>query len=490
VADRKRAVTSGDPEFSDRVLPAALDVERQVLKAVLVDPSDDGRVLAQVADLARWAFYDPRHKLIWGAITSLHADHLRPDLVSVRDRLKRDGEFEEAGGLSYVSELVDGSWFGTALLGQWVATLRERAGRRGLIRKLQALVDDAYRGKNADGETLGLDVLVSGTMTAANQVATMAMEEDAVVPFATLRDQAMADLEQELFGGQVGIPTGLQAIDSKLRGGGFMKGQLCYIGARPSRGKTSLLVQIAEHAVDPNIFGPDQAKRALFFSLEMPGREIMKRRLLSWASVDIQAVREWGNESQKALALSRLAQAAEQIQHRQFLLTTNAPRSIDRLRAECHREKARHGLDIVFIDYLGFVRGAKGTERKSLYEKVTENSTALHDLAVELDVPIVVGVQLNRDSAKKKGRTQHGIEPEATEPSLADFRDSGGIEQDADIAILIHQATTVNALETGPAELILAKQRNGWTGKVPVFFKGEFARFEDVEQIQQTTIGG
>lgn len=463
----------------ERVLPHAYDAERAVLSGVLADPTENCDWYHQVSDLGEWAFYDPRHKHVWRAIKAVMEHAQRPDLVEVKDRLERLGTLEKAGGIQYLAGILDHFHGGRASMAGWAALLRSKAGMRGFIRRMSELVDDAYRGVDADQEQVTPEMLTSRAMNVANEISNGVMTET-VQTFERLADEAILELQAELEGQLVGIRTGLQAVDCKLRGGGLMKGQLVYIGARPSRGKTALLVQIAEAAAL-------QGKRALFFSLEMPAREVMKRRLLAEARVDIQTVRQWGDHHQRELALAAVGAAMARLYPRPFMLTTNAARNIERLRAECHREKARNGLDMVLVDYLGFVRGSKSSDRKSLYERVTENSLALHELAVELDVPVVVGVQLNRESAKQ-GRKRHGEEQEHRAPTLADFRDSGSIEQDADIALLIHQASTPNALERGDAQLILAKQRNGWTGSCPVFYEANYARFEDLQYAEQQNL--
>lgn len=430
-------------------LPVDLTAERVLLRTVLEDYSDAGTAFHVVADLPPSAFYDPAHRLLWRAARAAAEAGRRVDVEAVRERLEAAGELEQAGGLRFLGTFADGvpRTGDVAAVG---ARLRELAALRGVA----AALDHALVGVRSGASLADTREAVYRGVAEAERLA----DAGGTLEPGHVTREALDELEAEIMGQAVGLPTGVPDLDARLRGGGLLRGQLVYIGARPSRGKTALLTQVAEAA-------SRAGRRVLFVSLEMPGREIQKRRLLAAAGVSVELVRR-APQAEREAAVGALARAFAGVARDSIRLTDNGARTVAAIRAECFRERAARGLDLVVVDYLGYITNPR--QRASLYERTTENSNALHALAVGLDVPVVVGVQLNRSSEA------HG---QPRRPSLADFRDSGAVEQDADLAILIHQEGATGAIQAGPAELILAKNRSGWTGPIGVHFDADRVRF-------------
>lgn len=440
-----------------RTLPADLVAELVLLRSCLEDYSTNGSAFAAVADLPVAAFYNPVHGTIWRAARAAAAAGRRVDLEAVREQLAAAGDLNRVGGLAFLATFTDGvprSSDPAAV----AARLRDLAALRAVAAGLdRALVGIGEGAPLADTREAVYRAVVDGEALA---------QAGGTLDPADVTREALGELEAEIMGTAVGIPTGLVDLDGVLRGGGWQRGQTVYIGARPSRGKTALLTQAAEAALRAG-------RRVLFVSLEMPGREIQKRRLLAAAGVSIERARRASQPAREA-AVGALARAFESVARDGLRLTDCGARTVGAIRAECFRERAARGLDLVVVDYLGYISNPR--QKASLYERTTENSNALHALALDLDVPVLVGVQLNRASEG------HG---QPRRPSLADFRDSGAIEQDADLALLVHQEGAVNAIQDGPAELILAKQRNGWTGTVNVRFDSSRVRFANAARAQE-----
>jgi replicative DNA helicase len=212
-----------------------------------------------------------------------------------------------------------------------------------------------------------------------------------------------------------------------------------------------------------------RGERVLFVPLEMTPEELGARRLVAHAGASLAGLQSWRRE-ERGRVLAELSQARE-ILARPLDFTSKATRSLGQIRAACRRQRLRHGLDLACIDYLGLVTHDR-PGKASLYERTTLVSQGLKALAMELEVSVLCAVQLNREQAAQSGKP--------VTPSLAHFRDSGAIEQDCDVALLIHQAESRDAIKDGDCELIVAKQRNGWTGSVPARWRAACARFEGV----------
>jgi replicative DNA helicase len=268
-------------------------------------------------------------------------------------------------------------------------------------------------------------------------------------------------IEAEVEGRASGISTGLPDLDLRLRFGGWRPGLLVYVGARTSWGKTALLMGFAEAAAAAG-------RSVLGVPLEMTPVEIGVRRLVSHSGVSLAGMHVWRTGPERARVLEELSRARA-ILERPLDFTGKDVRTLAAIRAAARRQRQRHGLDLLVVDYLGLVQYGPAA-KLSVYERTTLVSQGLKAIAMDLEIPVLCAVQLNRETTTKGTRG----------PSLAHFRDSGAIEQDCDVAVLINQASSRDVIEEGECELIVAKQRNGWTGSVPAFWRATCARFETV----------
>ncbi len=430
-----------------RTLPHNLEAERSVLGAILID-NDTYNLAAAVID-AR-AFFRDAHRRIFDRIVAL-AERSQPiDLVTLKEELERAGELEEVGGPAYIAALADG--VPRAVNVEYYARIvKEKATLRNLIFSANKILSNAYE---ADQEA---DLILDEAESAIFSVA-----EDRIkagfVPMRELVRESFPKIEK-LFEHQsliTGIGTHLPDLDRMTRG--FQAGDLVIVAARPSMGKSSLVLNICQHVATQN-------KVAGFFSLEMSKEQLFMRMLSSEAKIDSFRLmsgqigqREYG---QITHALDVLAEA-------QMYVDDTAGIGVIEMRAKARRLQAEHGLHILAVDYVQLMTGRGRYENRTL--ELGAISRSLKGLAKELNVPIVLLSQLSRAPEARSDKR----------PQLSDLRESGALEQDADVVILIfreemYKTDRDQPSETdGLAELIIAKQRNGPTGMVrAVFLKGQ-----------------
>ena len=416
--------------------------ERALLGSIMVNPAllDEA-----AAPLTPGDFHRESHRRIFGAMLRVDAKPEVVDLVTVKRALEQESSLEAIGGPAYLAALVDGLPR-SASVATWARSVRACSRVRAARAKAAGIV---ARADEDDATPEELEALLA-------DVGEAEAGEDILDRTAVARSTWRL-LDEEISGRATGISTGFPSLNRLLRCGGWRPGQLVYLGARTSRGKSALLVGMADAAVQ-------SGHRALLFSLEMSPEDVSIRRLISEAGVGLRAVSSWKRE-ERDTALAKLTPAAKVLE-RPLDFAAPHVRTIGRIRATCRRAK-RQGLGLVLIDYLGLVRHQDARRGASVYEVTTLVSQDLKALAMELQVPIIAAVQLNREAAAG-GR-----------PGLAHFRDSGAVEQDCDVALLIHQSDSTEGLKDGWVELILAKQRNGSTGTAPLWWNGPCVRFED-----------
>ncbi len=416
--------------------------ELAVLGGLLVNPD----LLPEVAAILTPAdFHQKAHATIFGAILKLDSAREHLDLVTLKHALERGAELEAVGGATYLGGLVDGLPRSLSLA-TWARSVRECSRVRELRARAARIV---ARADEADATSEELESLfANGSDTETG---------DDLLDRGEVARSTWRLVDEEVSGRGTGMSTGFPPLDRILRCGGWRPGQLVYVGARTSRGKSALLVAMAEAVAR-------SGNRVLVFSFEMSPEDVCFRRLVSEAGVGLRSVSSW-RAAEREAALAKLAPAAS-VLDRPLDFAAPHVRTMGRIRAVCRRAK-RQGLGLVVIDYLGLVRHEGARKGASLYETTTLVSQDLKALAMELRMPIIAAVQLNRETAGG-GR-----------PSLAHFRDSGAIEQDCDVALLIHQADSTEGLRDGWVDLIVAKQRNGATGSARLWWNGPCVRFED-----------
>jgi replicative DNA helicase len=436
----------------DRTLPHSLEAERSVLGAILID-NEAFNVAASVID-AR-AFFRDAHRRIFDRMVSL-AERSQPiDLVTLKEELERAGELDEVGGPAYIASLIDGVPRATNVE-YYARIVKEKSTLRSLIYSANKILANAYE---ADQEA---DLILDEAESAIFAVA----DDRIKTGFIAMRDlvkDSFPKIEQ-LFEHKsfiTGISTGFTEIDRMTRG--FQRGDLVIVAARPSMGKTSLVLNIAQHvSANGGVAG--------FFSLEMSKEQLFMRMLASEARIDNYRLMS-GQIGQKEYG--NITHALETLSASHLYIDDTAGVGVLEMRAKARRLQAEHGLDLLAVDYIQLMTGRGRFENRTL--ELASISRSLKGLAKELNVPIVVLSQLSRAPEARSDRR----------PQLSDLRESGALEQDADVVILIfreemYKQTNEPAETDGVAELILAKQRNGPTGVVKLAFLRQQTRFANL----------
>jgi replicative DNA helicase len=439
---------------AERTLPHNLEAERSVLGAILLH-NDAFNAAAEVIDASD--FFRDAHRRIFDKMVRLAERGDAIDLVTLKEELGRASELEEVGGPAYISALVDGVPRSTNVE-HYARIIKEKATLRNLIHSANKILANAYDAEE-DADTI-LDQAESAIFAIADKKI-----RDGFVSLKDLAETSLDTIEKLASRKELvtGVPTGFTDLDEMTSG--LQPSDIVIVAARPSMGKTSLVLNMAQHV------GTKTDMTVGIFSLEMSKEQLFLRMLTGEARIDAHRLRggflgdrDWGKLSQ---ALGTLSEA-------KIFIDDTPSIGVLEMRAKCRRLQAEHGLNMVIIDYVQLMQGRGRFENRSL--ELASISRSLKGLAKELRVPIVVLSQLSRAS---ETRSDH-------RPQLSDLRESGALEQDADVVVFIYredQYADKNAPPTeatGTAELIIAKQRNGPTGVVKLAFLREFTRFENL----------
>ena len=446
-----------------RTPPHSLEAEKSVLGSMLIS-RDAAELAAEM--LSASDFYVPQHQDIFEAMTELVSRAQPVDSVTIVDALERAGKLASAGGLGYIAEL---SLFvpSAANVSYYINIVEDRSVLRQLIKAGGEIMNEA-----STSDSPVTDILDE----AERRVFSISMKknEETLVP---VDKSAMAAYMRigELMRtrGQIsGVPTGFRELDELTSG--LQKGDLIIVAARPSVGKSTFAMNIAEYAATT------AGKRVAVFSLEMSREQLTTRMLCSQAKVDMQKVNS-GETTEEGLLV--LSDALLPLSDSKMYIDDSGNLSVADIRSRCRRQKTRYGLDLVVVDYLGLLQLT--SKRGSLVADIAEATRALKILAKELEVPIMLLCQLSRGSESRK---ENGYRP-----ILADLRDSGAIEQDADLVLLLYRKALAmrnrkddsasgapnEEIEDNSAEVIVAKNRNGPLKTVNLAWQGMFARFVD-----------
>lgn len=437
-------------------MPESLEAEAAVLGSMILDRECIGLVVQKID---REAFYRPEHQAIFDALLSLYERNSHIDLVLLRDELKKTNKLESIGGVDYLVSVAEA--VPSAASAEYYADIvKNKHMLRDLIVAANDILNDAYSeaGDVSDKLDVAEQKIFAATETKSSSIA---------VPLKGLLHEAFENIENRK-GGITGIPTGFYELDSMLCG--LQKGEMTIVAARPSMGKTSLALNIAEH------IGADNDIPVVIFSLEMGKHQLVERLLCSRGHIDAQLVRNGTLNTDQFEALT--ATSGELFDKPIFIDDTPGITPLE-IRAKCRRLKSQYDIQCVLIDYLQLM--SLGGRVESRQQEVSQMSRYLKSLARELNIPVIVLSQLNRAS---EGRDGH-------KPRMSDLRDSGSIEQDADVVLLLHREdyyhrgeTEEEYVENNQAEVIIAKQRNGPTGVVKLLFRGEYTRFENLNHTQ------
>ena len=439
---------------AERTLPHNLDAERSILGAILVF-NDAYNLAVQVVEPRD--FYRDAHRRIFEGMISLNERNQAIDFITLKEELARNGDLDAVGGPSYVASLADGVPRATNVE-YYARIVKEKATLRNLIFAANKILTNAYE---ADQES---DLILDEAESAIFAVADDRLKAGFVAMKDLVRD-SFPKIEQLFEQKQLitGVPTGFVDLDEMTRG--LQGGDLIIVAARPSMGKTSLVLNISQHvAVQP--------KRTVgFFSLEMSKESLFLRLLTSEAQIDSHRLMS-GAIGQRDYP--RISHALENLTAMNLFIDDTANIGVLEMRAKARRLQAEHGLSLIVVDYIQLMSGRGRFENRTL--ELASISRSLKGLAKELNVPIVVLSQLSR---APESRSDH-------RPQLSDLRESGALEQDADLVMLIYRDDVYNKdpnnPDAGTAELIVAKQRNGPTGVVRLAFLREQTRFANLAQ--------
>ncbi len=439
------------PTAPDKLQPHNVEAEEAVLGSLLIDPD---AVLQVATFLEPQDFYVERHAWVYEAIRDLHERREPSDLVTLGDELERRGRLNELGGPAYLIGLMNTT--PTSIHVEFYARIVERTALlRRLIEAAGKIARLAYEDKVDAGE------VVDRAEELIFNVSARRVELD-LHPIAQIIDKYYDRIEylHQHRGEIVGIPTGLADLDKML--GGLQRSDMIVLAGRPGMGKTSLALSIGLQAARR------WQKRIALFSLEMSDEQLVQRLISAETGIDSQRLRmgdikddEWPIFIQAANLLSNAAI---------FIDDTPAISGYE-LRTKARRLHAEHGLDLVIVDYLQLMSGDFHSENRQ--QEISLISRSIKSLARELNVPILALSQLSRQVESRNDKR----------PMLSDLRESGSIEQDADVVLFIYRDEVYNPETEFPniAEIIIGKHRSGPTGKFQVFFKRQLAKFLDVE---------
>ncbi|WP_261166735.1 replicative DNA helicase [Microbacterium sp. Marseille-Q6965] len=439
----------GGPRDGERTPPHDLLAEQSTLGGMLLSKD----AVADVIETLRGPdFYVPKHELIFEAILSLYSHGEPTDVVAVTDELIKNGDLQRAGGADYLHTLT--SIVPTAAnAGYYAGIVADKALLRRLVEAGTRIVQMGYQGQGDATD------LVNASQAEIYAVTGTETSED-YVPLTVAVDAAIEEIEaaRGRDGQMTGIPTGFTELDQLTNG--LHGGQMIVVAARPAMGKSTLALDFARAAAIKH------NQPAVFFSLEMGRAEIAMRLLSAEGAIPLQNLRKGMLDSRD---WTTVAATRGRINDAPLFIDDSPNMTLVEIRAKCRRLKQRAGLKMVIIDYLQLMTSGKRVESRQ--QEVSEFSRALKLLAKELQVPVIALSQLNRGPEQRTDKR----------PQVSDLRESGSIEQDADMVILLHRDSVYDKdTRPGEADLIVAKHRNGPTATIEVAFQGHFSRFTDM----------
>ncbi len=441
-------------------IPANLEAERAVLGSLLIDPD----AIIKVANFLRVEdFFRERHGWLYDVMLTLQERREPLDFVTVVDELERRGQLEEIGGPAYITDLIGGT--PTSINVDFYARIVERTALlRRLISAAGQIAELAYDESQEVEEVIDrAETLIFGVSEA--RIHRDLMPIRAIMGNVVDRIDFLTRNKDTL----MGVPTGFTMLDRLL--GGMQKSDLIILAARPAMGKTSLGINLAQNAAKR------YSARVAIFSLEMSNEQLAQRLLSMETGIDSHRLR-LGQLHEEEWPI--LLEAANVLAGTNIFIDDTPAASVNEIRTKCRRLYAEHGLDMVLIDYMQLMSGQSGGGRnENRQQEISYISRSLKSLARELNVPVIALSQLSRAVESRSDKR----------PMLSDLRESGSIEQDADVVLFIYRDDYYNedSEQQNIADVIVAKHRHGSTGTVSLFFRKELTQFRDLE-IQRTEL--
>lgn len=438
-------------------LPYSVEAEQAILGSVISDP----KCLDEISDrISPEYFYIPQHKEIFGAISSMYELSQSIDFISLLEKLKTSGTYDETGGKAYLTQLVQTVPSSANVL-TYVSIVREKYYARALMGAANGIIKDINDNAMDSGRLLDsaeqriFEIRSGRDISGLTHIRTVIETET----FDRLTKMTDPETREDY----IGIPSGIGELDKMITG--LNKSDLIILGARPGMGKTSFALNIARNVAS-------SGRTVCFFSLEMTRDQLAQRVLSSEAGIKSEKMRTGELEGDE---WTRLAQAGDQLSKTELYFDETSDITVQQMKAKLRRMRK---VDLVIIDYLGLMHSAKPTDNR--VQEVSEITRSLKIMAKELKVPVIACAQLSR-ATEAKGKSH--------KPALADLRDSGSIEQDADIVLFLYRDTYYDSEKNddqdmgdpSKAECIVAKNRHGETGTITLHWDGQFTRFTSVD---------
>ena len=437
--------------ISERDLPFNIEAEQAVLGSALKDSSSVGDA---AEELSPNDFYFTANKFIFEVIMELFNENKPIDFVTVSETLKTKGKLDAVGGIDYLKKLLS-SVPTTQHVKYYSNIIREKSVARALIKSANSISKMAYDEQDTLARLLERSEQMIFDISSSH-------EQNNLVHISDILQTSYDNLAKNAAnkGGITGIPTGFDELNKRT--GGFHGGELIIIAGRPGMGKSTFAVNIAEH------ISIHLGKTVAIFNLEMPKEQIVNRILCSQALVNNGRIRTGTMEMED---WEKICDVADTIAKSPMYIDDTASITVSQIRAKCRRLKQTKNLEMIVIDYLQLMQGSGRNDNRQ--QEISEISRSLKVLAKELDVPVIALSQLKRESESQKGKR----------PILSDLRESGAIEQDADMVMFLFRNYyySKDPEEKELAECIIAKNRNGETDSFPLGFKGEYTQFRNIE---------
>ena len=439
-------------------LPYSVEAEQAVLGALIIDPKCLNEIAVQ---MKTEYFYIPQHREIYSAMSAMYELSQTIDFVSLLEKLKSDGVYDEAGGKAYLTQLVQTVPSAANVL-TYVAIIRERYYARALMTAAQDIIKDVNENEMDSGRLLDNAEQRIFEIRQGREISGLTHIKSVIENETYDRLSKMADPETRA--DYIGIPCGIGDLDRMITG--LNKSDLIILGARPGMGKTSFALNIVRNVA------MNTGRTVCFFSLEMTRDQLAQRMLSSEAGIKSEKLRTGELDDDE---WTRLAQAGDALSKANIYFDETSSITVPEMKAKLRRMKQ---VDLVVIDYLGLMKSARQTENR--VQEVSEITRNLKIMAKDLKVPVIACAQLSRGT-ETKGKSHR--------PALSDLRESGSIEQDADIVLFLYReayydgekADDEDRSDETRAECIVAKNRHGEIGTVDLHWDGQFTRFTSVD---------